>query len=134
MSQTQQIQASEAINQGRSVRNARDVRWWQEPPHSWKDLVVVPVNFDIFQEYEIAAERIIGYDANSAACYSASRYLLTELMPDDDEEFYETPTYAELLTAWRLRDKGWLVFHSVAGNGCFAGSRPSFTLSESMPR
>lgn len=134
MLQIQTIRHSNNKRLHRSVRGADNVAWSQELPRSWKDLVVAPLSFDIFREYEIAADRTIGRDESNTPCYCASRYLVTDLQSDDDDEFYETAAYAESLTAWRLRDERWLIYRTVVGNDGMNCVQRFFTLSESMPR
>ena len=134
MYSTPYTQANNASKPERSIRDARSVRWWDDLDVSSKVQVVAPMRFDLFREYEMAAERIVGYDENEEPCYCAFRHVLTELRSDDDEVFYEAPTHAESLTSWRLRDERWLVFRNIVGS-CERGTAYSFfTFSEAMPR
>jgi hypothetical protein len=118
----------------RSIRDAHDVPWRRKLPSAWKDLVVAPISFDIFQEFEIAADRTLGYDEDDQPCYCASRYVVSELRSDDDDVFYEEPVHAETLLAWRLRDERWLIFRKIVGNCGLGAAHSFFSFSDSMPR
>lgn len=118
----------------RASSNVGGVRWWQDLPASWRDLVVVPITFEVSREYEMAADRTIGRDEDDEPCYCAFRYVLTELRSDDDDVFYEEAVYAESLTAWRLRDARWLILRKVTGNYLLGAVHSFFSLSDSMPR
>lgn len=119
----------------RPMPSLAETPWSQPLPTSWRELVVPPQRFEVFAEYEMAADRTMGYDEDGEPAYCRYRYLLTDLRSDDDEEFYEALAHAETITAWRLRDNsGWLVrrdidcsFGDSARLGCFA-------LSDTMPR
>jgi hypothetical protein len=87
-----------ANSASRFVRDEESA-WSQNLPPAWKELVVAPVAFDVFREYEIAADRTVGRDEDAAPCYCTSRYLMTDLRSDDDDTFYEALSYAETLTA-----------------------------------
>jgi hypothetical protein len=118
----------------RSTRDTQDVAWSGQLPSAWKDLVVAPISFDIFQEFEIVADRTLGYDEDHRACYCAARYVLSELRSDDDDVFYEEPVYVESLLAWRLRDERWLIFRKVIGNYGLGAAHSFFSFSDSLPR
>lgn len=115
-------------------RQAQARRWLTDLPHDLKALVVAPVTVDVFQEYEMQAERAQGRDAADTPCFSEFRYVLTELRSDDDEVFYETPVYAETLTSWRLIDERWLVCRTTLDRLGHGGSQTELSLSEQMPR
>jgi hypothetical protein len=117
-----------------SLRDAEGVRWWQDLPAARRDLVVVPLRFDVLREYEILADRTNGYDENDEACYCAYRFVLSSLRSDDDEVFYEEPSYAESTVAWRLRDERWLIFRSIVGNYELGAKHSFYSFSSSMPR
>jgi hypothetical protein len=51
---------------------------------------------------------------------------------DDDEEFYQVVAYAELLSAWRLRDGRWLIYRLIKREGERGSGFYSF--SDRMPR
>jgi len=127
--QGQQQQACE-----RERREAASLEWLQELPAEWRGQVVAPARFDVFMEYEMAADRTIGRDANDEPCYCALRYLLTELRADDEDVFYETPAYAESVLAWRLHDLRWLTLRSIVDNFDRGTVRRFLTFSNSMPR
>lgn len=107
--------------------------WQRNLPDEWRDAIDTPLYFEQYSEYEISAERSVGYDADDRPCFTAHRYELTRLVSDDDEEFYEVVTYREELAAWRLRDERWLVYRRI----CTAdGNAPRgfYTFSPTMPR
>jgi hypothetical protein len=124
-------------NAGRSAcpaRQAQTRRWLTDLPHDLQALVVQPVTVDVFQDYEMQAERAQGRDAANAPCFSEFRYVITQLRSDDDEVFYETPVYAETLTSWRLLDARWLVCRTTLDRLGSGGSQTSLSVSECMPR
>ena len=108
--------------------------WSEDLPWLLKDLVVTPVSFDMFQEYEMLADRICGRDAANQPCYCAFRLIRTQLRSDDDEVFYELPVYAETLTCWRLVDERWLTCRTTMLNFDDAAFQTHFSVSEAMPR
>lgn len=111
-----------------------DVHWTDELPAALLALVVAPTRFDVQSDYEMLARHTRGSDAANAPCYSAFRYVLTQLRCDDDEVFYEAPVYAESLTAWRLVDTRWLVCRTVVGHFDCAQAQTSYSISDAMPR
>ena len=120
---------------GRSDFNRGDVDWTRQLPARWRELAVTPVRFDRFHDYEIAAERTIGYDEGEAPCYCAYSVLLTDTRSDDDEEFYTVAVYAESVTSWCLRDGRWLIHHLIAhDDAADRQARGFYSLGEAMPR
>lgn len=122
----------------RRARWPREYPWCDGLPPTWREQVVVPLDFDIHRDHELAAQRVFGRDEDGAPCYYAHRWTISEPCSDDDEEFYLRPSAGESVTAWRLRDERWLVRRVVLGNGngndrC-AAAQPFFVFSESMPR
>jgi len=111
-----------------------DIHWTQELPATLQGLVVAPTRFDVQSDYEMLAEHTRGCDAANAPCYSAFRFVLTQLRCDDDEVFYEAPVYAESLTAWRLVDARWLVCRTVVGHFDCGQAQTSYSISDAMPR
>lgn len=107
--------------------------WIRHLPDGWQDAIEAPLYFEHYSEYEISAERSVGYDADNRPCFTAHRVLLTSLASDDDEEFYEIVTYSEELAAWRLRDERWLVYRAISTGNCNQ-SRGFYTFSPDMPR
>lgn len=107
--------------------------WREHLPDEWRETVEPPLYFEQYSEYEISAERAVGYDADDRPCFTAHRYLLTSLASDDDEEFYEIVTYSEELAAWRMRDERWLVYRRNSAN---QGGEPRsfYAFSAAMPR
>lgn len=107
--------------------------WLRHLPGEWRQAIEVPLYFEQYSEYEISAERAVGYDADDRPCFTTHRFLLTRLVSDDDEEFYEVVTYAEEMAAWRLRDERWLVFRR---NSADQGGQPRsfYAFSTVMPR
>jgi hypothetical protein len=97
-------------------------------------MAVVPLDFVEHREYEVAARRCFGYDADGEACYYAHGYALKELRSDDDEDFYQIVTYGETVHAWRLRDERWLVHRIVHRCGEGAPGRGFYSFAEHCPR
>lgn len=107
--------------------------WQQHLSADWRDAVEAPLYFRHFAEYEIDAQRSLGYDADDRPCYIAHHYALTRLTSDDDEEFYETLSYREEMAAWRLRDERWLVFR-IVDTGQGTPPRGFYAISPEAPR
>lgn len=115
----------------RSQRGRHDIPWKDMLPPDWLDLAVAPVLFDTFRDYEVAADRTVGRDADGEPCYYAHHYAIHEARSDDDEEYYQVPVYREALIAWRLRDGRWLAWRKVSGEESVG--RPFFSLGEPSP-
>ncbi len=107
--------------------------WAKHLPVGWHEAIEAPLYFKRYSEYEIDAQRTLGYDANDQACFTAHRFQLTSLASDDDEEFYEVVSYSEEMAAWRLRDERWLVFRAISTNTCNP-PRGFYVISPDMPR
>ena len=108
--------------------------WRDHLPEEWRDCVVAPLRFEHHREYEMPAARCFGFDEDDAACYYAHAYTLTELRSDDDEEYYEVPSYRETVRAWRLRDERWLIYrHLKSGDDCSPGQE-FYSFSATPPR
>ena len=114
-----------------SDRGRRNIDWAKLLPPDWREQVIVPVEFDVFREYEMAAERTTGRDENGLPCYCAHLYVLHELRSDDDEDYYQAVVYGESLSAWRLRDERWLCYRITGGEG--GAGRGFFTLGDENP-
>lgn len=109
--------------------NDAAIDWLRLLPAEWRDAVDPPLYFRRYREYEMLAERTIGYDEDARACFITHQFTLTRLMSDDDEEFYETVALAEEMTAWRLHDGRWLVLRNTqtdpgSKNGDFYAIHP----------
>ena len=117
-----------------SIRDAERIAWAEDLPKPWRSFAVVPLRFEIFREYEMSAERALGYDECDLPCYCAYRYVLTELKSDENDVFYEAPSYAESVKSWRLRDDRWLVLRNVIANFELGAVHSFFSISETMPR
>lgn len=113
------------------VRLARS--WNRLLPADWEELVETPLHFAHYSEYEMAAQRTVGYDADDQPCFTAHRFLLTSTASDDDETFYQVVTHCEEMAAWRLRDERWLIFRMVSANHCNP-PRGFYSFSQEMPR
>lgn len=107
--------------------------WSRHLPAEWRHAVEPPLYFESYSEYEIAAQRSVGYDADDRPCFTAHRFRLTEPASDDDEEFYEIVSCSEEMAAWRLRDGRWLVFRRETAGPC-CPARGFYAFREDMPR
>ncbi len=111
------------------------VAWESQLPRSWREQVVEPVEFEVFREYEMAAQRITGHDEDGLACYCAHSVTITELRSDDDEDYYQVVAYAEHLSAWRLRDGRWLIHRTIiVDETAPEDARSFFSFGDAMPR
>ena len=107
--------------------------WDKHLPREWREAIEDPLYFAQYSEYEMVANRAVGYDADDLPCFTSHRFQLTRLASDDDEEFYELVTYSEEMAAWRLRDERWLIFRLIATNNC-GEPRGFYLFSPEMPR
>ena len=125
---------SEVPNDECPVRGRTPVAWMDGLPPDLIGMVVEPVRFDIASDFELAADRSLGLDAEGQACFCAFRYVRTALRSDDDEIYYQAPVYAETVTAWRLKDSRWLASHTTIGNFDAGAARTWLSISQDMPR
>ena len=109
------------------------IRWDRYLPDTWAGQVDAPLYVNNFREYEMPAERTVGYDASDKPCFTSHRFALTQIHSDDDEEFYETVSYYEEMAAWRLRDERWLVYR-ITNSGQCNSPRGFYVISPTMPR
>jgi hypothetical protein len=86
-------------------------------PVQWRGMAIVPSELRAYRDYEMAAERVAGWDENGQFCYCCSRFIIAETRSDDDEEFYQVAAYAESRSAWRLRDGLWLIYRVTTRDG-----------------
>lgn len=100
----------------------------------WADKVIRPNSFRVFQEFEIPARRVLGFDHHGRPCFCAHDYRLMDQRSDDDEEFYETLAYGESVTAWRLHDDRWLVYRRVEPLGEEGATDSEFRVADRMPQ
>lgn len=128
------------MRQGACARRARPlspgerVDWQRGLPREWAEQVVSPTLFSRFREYEMLAERVVGYEVEDEPCYCEHYFVLNTMRSDDDDEYYVVPVYWEHLVAWRLRDGRWLVFRRLSSGEDCAQYRSFFCLAEAMPR
>jgi hypothetical protein len=107
--------------------------WKEHLPENWMDAIDPPLYFEQYSEYEMPAERSVGYDCDDRPCFTAHQFMLTSLASDDDEEFYEIISYSEQMSAWRMRDERWLIFRIITtGNG--SPPKGFYAISPEMPR
>lgn len=121
---------------GKSGKKSEDesaTRWDRHLPDIWSKHVDEPLYVNNFREYEMPAERTVGYDASDKPCFTSHRFALTQIHSDDDEEFYETVSYYEEMAAWRLRDGRWLVYRIINSGQCNS-PRGFYVISPTMPR
>jgi len=107
--------------------------WRQFLPAEWQDAVEAPLHFKHYREYEMNAQRTVGYDADDQPCFTAHRVIVTRPVSDDDEEYYSVVSYGEEMAAWRLRDDRWLIYRAFTSGNC-APVRNFYTLGSEMPR
>lgn len=107
--------------------------WLKHLPEAWLGAIDQPLYFRHYSEYEICAERSVGYDAEGKPCFTAHQFILTSTAAGDDEAPCEVVTYAEEMAAWRLRDERWLIFRTATTSPCNP-PRGFYALSPDMPR
>ncbi len=112
---------------------SEDIDWRARLPPNWRDAVDAPLYFRHYREYEIDAQRTVGYDEDDRPCFVAHEVFLTRLSSDDDEEFYESIAYADSMSAWRLHDGRWLVLRITQPGGC-AIDGGFYAISPEIPR
>lgn len=110
-----------------------DSTWLTCLPGGWRDMVIEPLDFRQYREYEMAAGRTFGYDVDGLTCYYAHSYALTQSCSDNDEDFYEVIAYGETVHAWRLRDDRWLIHRVIQTDVDCPPGRGFFTFAESHP-
>ncbi len=115
-------------------QGTRTSEWLMFLPAEWRSMVIEPIYFKQHREYEIAASRSFGYDADDCTCYYAHRYALNEIRSDDDEDFYEVVAYGESVHAWRLRDERWLIYRIAHTAGDSTPGRGFFSFADRHPR
>ena len=103
--------------------------WRGYLPDAWADRVEAPLWVEEFQEYQLDAQRWVGYDADEQPCYTAHHYAL----PAQDASAGAAVAYSEMLAAWRLRDERWLVFRLIGAGGATL-PRGFYVFSPEMPR
>lgn len=134
MNPTSAAKPLENLRHSRKNRDRNASRDWDRHlPESWIDAVEIPLYFEHYSEYEINAQRSVGYDADDQPCFTTHRFQLTRPVSDDDEEFYEIVAYSEEMVAWRLRDERWLVFRTSSTDNCSL-PRSFYSFSQDMPR
>ena len=86
--------------------------WRGYLPDAWADRVEAPLWVEEFQEYQLDAQRWVGYDADEQPCYTAHHHAL----PAQDASRRGGGVF-RMLAAWRLRDERWLVFRLIGAGG-----------------
>ncbi len=133
LDQPQVLRRSHTKACAKNVEARLAASWNNLLPAEWAKLAEPPLHFAHYSEYEIAAERTVGYDADDRPCFTAHRFMLTNPASDDDETFYPVVTHSEEMAAWRLRDERWLIFRKV-GNEHSDPPRVFYSFSQEMPR
>lgn len=131
------MQPTPRSGHGRHQSDSRlreETGWLDQLPVEWRPMVVAPVSFVCHREYEIAANRTLGYDPDQQVCYYVHRYIFAEPRSDNDEDFYPVVTRGETLRAWRLRDDRWLTYRVVLANEEGGAGRGFYSFSATCPR
>ena len=103
-------------------------------PTQWRTMAEAPLRIVEHREYEMAASRWLGYDADDRLCYYAHHYLIETSRSDDDEEFYLAVAGGETLQAWRLRDERWLIYRQPITDDNPSSKRGFYSFSMEAPR
>lgn len=112
----------------------RAIAWQDDLPAPLQGLVVVPVRFEVHEDYEMLADHTDGCDAANLPCFCEFHFVVTDLRSDDDEVFFEAPVYTETLTSWRLIDERWLVRQTTIDRLRSGGVSTRFSITQKMPR
>jgi hypothetical protein len=128
-----------ASNQPYSSGPARNFQagepdWSACLPAAWRAMAEAPLHIVEHREYEMAASRWLGYDADERLCYYAHHYLIEACRSDDDEEFYLAVAGGETLQAWRLRDERWLIYRQPVADDHPSPKRGFYSFSMEAPR
>lgn len=119
---------------GRQTGNCGEPDWRAWLPRTWRVQVVAPIWFKRFRDYELLAERVLGYGDEESPCYCEHYFVLPELRSDDDEDYYIAPAYSEHMAAWKLVDGCWLIHRRILqGEDCSQG-QAFFSFADEMPR
>ena len=118
----------------RRPARTNDHGWQLSLPAEWRTMAVVPLDFQVYREYEIAAERIVGQDEDGRPCFITYTYQLTEPRSEDGEGFYLETVYGEAVSAWKLKDERWLIRRVVVQGEPLSHGRAFYSFSERMPR
>ena len=103
------------------------------PPERERE-VVTPRVFELAIDYEVAAERVLGRDADGEPCYCSYHCVLTDLCCEDGEVFFEALSFSENMRAWRLASGQWLVRRAVTTPDDPELERVEYRRSDTMPR
>lgn len=105
-------------------------RWDRHLPDAWTDAVDPPLHFDHYSEYEMRAERTVGYDADQLPCFTSHSFTLARPTTGDPGGAFD---YSEEMAAWRLRDERWLIFRTITTQPSNP-PRGFYAISPDMPR
>lgn len=108
--------------------------WRAGLPKRWLGKVVVPTYFVRYRDYEIRAERFVGYEYEEQPCFC--EYQVDFLTPQRDGLVAPVVgiSYWEHLKAWRLTAAQWLILRRYQTDRRTARGQAFFCLSENMPR
>ena len=107
--------------------------WKAGLPRRWLGGVIVPAYFVRYREYEIRAERIVGFEYEDQPCYCEHRVDFGGLEPGTAAAG-GAPQYWEHSSAWRLVDGHWLILKRLRSGSDVAQVQEFFCLAEQMPR
>jgi len=131
-----QMQSGQARRRCRGGDEAPD--WRALLPKDWMGLVMEPIGFKRFRDYEILSERVLGYEdaeeGGDQPCYCEHYFVLTDIRSDDDESYYLAPSYWEHLVSWKLIDGRWLIHRRISCSDDCQQHQSFFSFAEEMPR
>jgi len=111
--------------------------WKAGLPGRWVGSVIVPAYFVRYREYEIRAERIVGFEYEDQPCYCEHRVDFGSLesgAPAAVPAAGGAPQYWEHSSAWRLVDGHWLILKRLRSGTDVAQVQEFFCLAGQMPR
>lgn len=88
--------------------------WERHLPSSWRIEIASPTHIKRYREYEIKAERCVGYDAANQPCFTSYRVDSVDAHSQTSDE--NCMRRSSEMAAWRLNKNCWLVYQVNSSN------------------
>ncbi len=112
--------------------NRDSLRLWEKYlPEAWRNTVALPRYIKRFREYEVEAERSVGYDANDQPCF-ISHMISTQEDAGQEFDIEALQCKSHEIYAWRLGNRGWLAYRVTSSIGQLP--RGMYEFCAEMPR